>query len=238
MLVALLLVGFAVAQHDAPHEYSTHEHDSSDREQLGFGQETAMTWEETVSKVAGQFSKVDTNGDGRLDFQELHSRYAAHVDVTQHEKEQRDFDDLVEATFMNFDKDSSGGLSPSEYEHTASGLDLEFDFFDEDRNGALDKEEFRASQSPYSSGRAADYVMLKANEEIDRIANGGSSISWEQYKAHHHSIDEDTGQGEAHLKHRFEDADRNADGRLDEMEYKVSACVFDQWVCSDKLHLV
>jgi hypothetical protein len=90
---------------------------------------------------------------------------------------------------VNFDKDSSGGLTPSEYEHTASGLASEFEFFDEDRGGELDKDEFKASQSPCSSERAAQYIELKASEAIGEIAGGGIAFSWEQHKAHHHPIE-------------------------------------------------
>jgi hypothetical protein len=92
--LTVLLFVFVASQYGAPHEYSTHEHVDSDREQLGFGEESAGTWEEIQAKAAVHFGQIDTNGDGLLDFQEIHSRFSAHVDTKHHEKAKRQLDSM------------------------------------------------------------------------------------------------------------------------------------------------
>jgi Ca2+-binding EF-hand superfamily protein len=135
----LLLVVSSVRAQDGDDGDLVESRKQDDINQLGLEEaDHEPTHEEAIQLLVKHFEAIDTNGDGKINYNELDSRYRAHMD-RKHQTYQKDFEDMAQQQFENADTDGDGQLNKKEH---AVMYDADiFDIFDLDGDGKLDFKE-------------------------------------------------------------------------------------------------
>lgn len=188
-----------------------------------------LTQDEMPARLAGMFDKIDTNGDGKLDQQEvekmlqvLRKRYNLEAKApTTKPKEGAakelvtapEVDRFVQRLLDTLDTNKDGKISREE----AKGpLAEQFDRLDLNKDGFLDKEELRKA--------AARLLANKENKKMDKpggiLDAGGPAIP--DFDALDRNADgrltPDELKGTPYAD-KFEEMDTNKDGKIDKKEF-------------------
>jgi Ca2+-binding EF-hand superfamily protein len=180
-----------------------------------------LTKDELPPALANQFEKLDTNGDGRLDRQEVERMFVVFRQrFAQADKAKaKTFDSAavergVEDILRRLDTNKDGKISNEE----AKGKPLEkaFERFDTNKDGYLDKEELRAiveqrlrqaNRNPQAGKRGPPQANPANAVDFDSLdKNADGRLTREELRATRFAKD-------------FEMIDANKDGKIDRKEF-------------------
>jgi Ca2+-binding EF-hand superfamily protein len=114
-----------------------------DAEQLGFNDHDNLgidpTHEETIKLTVKHFNEIDVNSDGKIDYNEINTRFHAHMG-SHFKKLAQDNEARKRTDFSEADRNGDGMLDKEEHSRNHGQADQvynNFDFFDDNADGKL-----------------------------------------------------------------------------------------------------